>query len=286
MDSTRRAFLTAAVRLWLRRRLPPRLRAVAHERSLSRSRRRASRSELRQVSPRACQRRADRHGHALERGAGVVRRRPLPAVERHPQQPHHALAGGDGRGQRLPPALQQRQRQHPRPPGPARHLRARHAPGHAHRVRRHHHRHHRQVRRQAAQLAQRRRRQVRRLDLVHRSAVRHPRQLRGPRGHARAADQRLPLRPQDRPRHGRRRRHQPAERARLLARRDEAVRRRGRPPRRASSKCSTSPTTAPSSPTAASSSPPSPAARPTASASTSTAICGAAGAWATRSRTA
>ena len=45
-------------------------------------------------------------------------------------------------------------------------------------------------------------------------------------------------------------------------------------------------TTAPSSPTAAPSSPPSRAARPTASAATSTAISGAAGAWATRSRTA
>ncbi len=69
------------------------------------------------------------------------------------------------------------------------------APRHPHRVRRHHHRADRQVRRQAAQLAQRRRGQVRRLDLVHRSAVRHPRQLRGPRGDARAADQRLSPRP-------------------------------------------------------------------------------------------
>jgi tripartite ATP-independent transporter DctM subunit len=45
-----------------------------------------------------------------------------------------ALGRGDRRRQRLPPAVQQRQRQHPRPPGPARHLRARHPPRHAHRV--------------------------------------------------------------------------------------------------------------------------------------------------------
>ena len=52
----------------------------------------------------------------------------------------------------------------------------------------------RPLRRQAAQLAERRRRQVGRLDLVHRSALRHPRQLRGPRGRAGTADQRLPRR--------------------------------------------------------------------------------------------
>ena len=40
---------------------------------------------------------------------------------------------------------------------------------------------------QAAQLAQRRGREVRRLDLVHRPAVRHPRPLRGPQGRVRAA---------------------------------------------------------------------------------------------------
>ena len=79
------------------------------------------------------------HRLALVRGPGLVRRRPLPAVERHPEQPHHALGRGDRRGQRLPQAVEQRQRQHARPPGPARHLRARHAARHAHRVRRHDH---------------------------------------------------------------------------------------------------------------------------------------------------
>ena len=53
----------------------------------------------------------------------------------------------------------------------------------------------RPVRRQAAQLAERRRVQVRRLDLVHRSAVRRPRLLRGLHRQAGAADERLPGRP-------------------------------------------------------------------------------------------
>ena len=56
-----------------------------------------------------------------------------------------------------------------------------------------------QVRRQAAQFAERHRGEVRRLDLVHRSAVRHPRQLRGPCGDAGTADQRLSPRSQERP---------------------------------------------------------------------------------------
>ena len=151
-----------------------------------------------------------RHGHALGRRAGVVRRRPLPPVERHPEQPHHALGRGDRRGQRVPQAVQQRQRQHARPAGPAPHLRARHPARDAHRVRRHHHRDRRPLRRQAAQLAERHRVQVRRLDLVHRPAVRHPRQLRRPRRQARAADQRLPRRRPDRhARGGGRRRNRP-----------------------------------------------------------------------------
>ena len=39
-----------------------------------------------------------------------------------------------GAGQRLPQALELRQRQHPRPAGPARHLRARHPAGDPHRA--------------------------------------------------------------------------------------------------------------------------------------------------------
>ena len=61
-----------------------------------------------------------------------------------------------GRGERVPQAVQQCQRQYPRPPGPAGHLRARQPPPHPHRVRRHHHRADRQVRGQAAQFAERR----------------------------------------------------------------------------------------------------------------------------------
>ena len=69
--------------------------------------------------------------------------------------------------------------------------------------------------------------------LVHRSAVRHPRLLRGARRHARAADQRLSPRSRDQAADGRRRRHQPAERPLLLARRAAAVRRRSGTSRRA-----------------------------------------------------
>ena len=47
--------------------------------------------------------RTARHRLPLVRRAGVVRRRPLPAVERHPEQPHPEMGGGDRRGQRLPP---------------------------------------------------------------------------------------------------------------------------------------------------------------------------------------
>jgi sugar lactone lactonase YvrE len=42
--------------------------------------------------------------------------------------------GGDRRGQHLPQAIEFRQRQHPRPPGPPRHLRTRQPPGHADRI--------------------------------------------------------------------------------------------------------------------------------------------------------
>ncbi len=52
-------------------------------------------------------------------------------------------------------------------------------PHHAHRIRRFPHRHRRPLRRQTPQLTQRPRLQVRRLDLVHRPAVRRARLLRG-----------------------------------------------------------------------------------------------------------
>ena len=62
--------------------------------------------------------RAHRRRLPLYRGAGVVRRWPLPPVERHPERPDHEMGGGNRRGQRVSPALALRQRQHPRPPGP------------------------------------------------------------------------------------------------------------------------------------------------------------------------
>ena len=91
---------------------------------------------------------------------------------------------------------------------------------------------------------------------------------------------------EDRAGDGGRRRHQPAERARVLARRIEALHRRGggdaaRDPRLRRGRQRHA-----SSPIRARSSPPKRAARRTASAATSTAISGAAGAWATPSRTA
>ncbi len=102
-------------------------RRLGAEPALSRSRDPDARSELQQVSPRARRRGAAYVGHALVRGTGLFRRCALPAVERHSQQPPHALGRGHRPYQRLSPAVEQFQRQHPRPPGPARHLRARHA---------------------------------------------------------------------------------------------------------------------------------------------------------------
>ena len=209
----------------------------------------------------------------------------LPALERYPEQPHHALGRGDRPHQRLSQAVEQRERQHARPAGPARHLRARHAPHDTHRIRRRHHRARRQVRRQAAQFAERRGGEIRQLDLVHRSAIRHPRQLRRPHGDAGAADQCLPAR-QGGPADRRDRRHQPAERARLLARRIEALRGRGGGDAARDPRVRRDRQRHQARQQARRSSPPSRAARRTAFASTSRATCGAAGAWAMRSRTA
>ena len=55
--------------------------------------------------------------HALVRGPGLVRRRPLPVVERHPQQPHHEVGRRHRHGRRVPQAVELRQRQHARPHG-------------------------------------------------------------------------------------------------------------------------------------------------------------------------
>ena len=55
----------------------------------------------------------------------MVRGSALPVVEQHPKRPDHALGGGDRRDQRVPQAVELRQRQYPRSSGPAHHLRAR-----------------------------------------------------------------------------------------------------------------------------------------------------------------
>ena len=108
-------------------------------------------------------RRTGRHRHALGRRAGVFPRRRLFAVLRHPQQPHHEVRREDQPDQRVPRQRQLCQRQRPRPPGPARHLRAfGHPPHHAHREGRQDHGAGRQVRGQAAERAERHRGQVRR----------------------------------------------------------------------------------------------------------------------------
>src|SRR5712691_4536925 len=133
------------------------------------------------------------------------------------------------RGERVPQALEQRQRQHARPPGAPAHLRARLAARDAHRARRLDHGDRRPLRRQAAQFAERHRLQVRRLDLVHRSSVRRARLLRGARGEARAADQRLSLGSQDQQAGSRHGRCEPAKRSRFFSRRVEALHHRGRP---------------------------------------------------------
>ena len=202
------------------------VRAVEADRALSGSRRAGARSGVRQVPARHRGGRAARHRRALERRSGVDRRRTLPAVERHPEQRHHALGRDQRHGHRIPQARRLLERSHARSPGPPDRLRARAAPRHAHRARRPDQRARRPLRGQAAQLAERRRREVRRLDLVHRSAVRHRRDLRRLSGEARAAAKPLSA-GSERPADRRRRRSSRAERPVLLARREAALRRRG-----------------------------------------------------------
>ena len=215
-------------------------RACGAERARTRSGRQGARSELRQVPRAARQRRTALAGVQLGRGAGLVRRRAVSVMERHPQQPDHALGRRDRRDQRIPQALELRQRQHPRPPGPAGHRRARPA-RHPHRVQRPHHGADGSLRWQAALLAERHRGEVRQFDLVHRHERRHRRQLerRGRRAGNAAAG--LPDRRQDRQGDDRHRRpDQAAERARVLARREASSTSSRASPARARSTCSTS----------------------------------------------
>ena len=62
-------------------------------------------------------RRAVRDRHALGRRAGLVRRRPLPAGQRHSEQPHHALGRSHRPGERVPPAVELLERPGARPQG-------------------------------------------------------------------------------------------------------------------------------------------------------------------------
>ena len=121
--------------------------------------------------------RAPRRRLPLYRGAGVVRRWPLPPVERHPERPDPEMGGGNRRDQRVSPPLALRQRQHPRPPGPPDHVRDGCATADPHRIRRHDHGARRPLRGEAPDRPQRRRRQIGRVDLVQRQRRRHPRQL-------------------------------------------------------------------------------------------------------------
>ena len=101
---------------------------------LSRSGHPCPRSALREILAEAFGGGAADHRPALGRRAGVVRRRALSAVQRHSEPAHPQVGRGDRRGQHLPQAVELRQRQHPRPAGTARHLRARRPPRHPHRI--------------------------------------------------------------------------------------------------------------------------------------------------------
>ncbi len=158
----------------------------------------------------------------------MVRRPPLPAVERHPERSDAALDRGDRRGQRLPATRQQLQRQHARSAGAPRDLRA--PARRAHRAQRRHHRARRQRRRRAAQLPQRRRRASGRLVVVHRSRVRPAVTLRGRARGVQVADASLSLGSGDEEGDADDRGDQAAQRPLLLSGLREAVRgRHGEP---------------------------------------------------------
>ena len=188
----RRSFLAAAAAASVAGTAPsPRLRATRPAGPLSRPRHHRPRQALRQVQDRQHPHRAPVHRHALGRGAGLERRRPLPASGATSPTTAAALARRGRPRQRLPQA---------RPTTPtatpstakAASSPASTAPaawsatsttasvtvladkfaG------------------QAAQRSQRHRRPSRRRHLVHRPRLRHPDELRGPQG--RAGDSRRP----------------------------------------------------------------------------------------------
>ena len=189
---------------------------------------RSARPALQRLHQRQLPARKAPYGHALGGRAGLLLRRGFPAMERHPQRPHAEMDAGRRR-YRVPQALQLRQWPHPRPGRAPGLLRARRPARDPHGVGRLDHRAGRQLQGQAAQLAQRRGGEVRRHGVVHRSALRHSLRLRGPQGRERDRRlPRLPLRPQEREAHHRRRRLRQAERSCLLARREDPLHRRHR----------------------------------------------------------
>src|SRR5262245_34249446 len=80
--------------------------------ALSRAQHQGARPALSAICAGQCGDRAYRWRLPLYRGAGVVRRWPLPPVERYPERPDLEMGGGNRRDQRVSPPLALRQRQH------------------------------------------------------------------------------------------------------------------------------------------------------------------------------
>ena len=85
---------------------------------------RGARPALQRLPDRARAGRAALDRGALVRGAGLVRRRALSGLVGHPQRPDAALGRDRRLGLGVPRAVDELERQHGRPPGPAGHLRA------------------------------------------------------------------------------------------------------------------------------------------------------------------
>ena len=151
---------------------------VQAEPALSGALARNSRSELPEIPHLQQHGGADRQRHALGGRARLFSRWRISVVERHSQQPDHEVRRKGRQRLGVPQPFEFRQRQHPRPAGTPRHLRALgDAAHHAHREGRQDHRARRQFRGQASQRAERHRGEVGRHGLVQRSAIRHPRRL-------------------------------------------------------------------------------------------------------------
>ena len=211
MNSSRRSFLGAALggvalapawRLAAQAPAPPPSRPVPAPRDwsrpdaapVSRPGHRRARSALPPLHRRQHADQAAAHRHAVGRRAGVERRRPLPGLERHPEQRADALDRRRRPRHRVPQPVRLQQRQHVRLRRAAALLRARRPPRRALRAERHGHGDRREVPGQAAELAERRRRAPGRRHLVHRSDLRHPRQLRRVQGRVGNEGSRLPRR--------------------------------------------------------------------------------------------